>query len=273
VVTLLTADERLRVDAVGMGAFTTAHRDGMDDVVRELRGRICAAVVLSVAQLAREGRGGAARVSDIVRAHPRVAVVGLVAEPDPGAMSTVLALGRAGVRTVVDARQPEGWRGLRALLGSDPARQVGREAMARLAPLLTESGEGSRRFFEALFEVPPEPVTVDVLARRLGVRPTTLMSRFTRAGLPSPKRYVALARLVRVARLLENGGATLSAAADQLEYSSAQSFGRHVRMMLGVSAAEFRRSYDADRMLARFCDELVVPYRERWRGFHPLGRV
>jgi AraC-like DNA-binding protein len=273
VVTLLTPAERLRVDAVGMGAFTTAHQEAMDQVVRELRRQICTAVVLSVAQLARGGRGGAARVSDIVRAHPRVAVVGLVAEPDPAALSTVLALGRAGVRTVVDARQPGGWHGLRALIGRDPARQIGCEALARLAPLLAGSGEGTRRFFEALFEVPPEPVTVHVLARRLGVRPTTLMSRFTRAGLPTPKRYVALARLVRVARLLENRSTTLSAAADRLEYSSAQSFGRHVRMMLGVSAAEFRRTYDAERMLARFCGDLVTPYTDRWRGFSPLGRA
>ena len=65
-VTLLTPDERLRVDAVGLGAFATAHREGMEDVVRELRVRICSAVVLSVAQLARDGRSGAARVSDIV---------------------------------------------------------------------------------------------------------------------------------------------------------------------------------------------------------------
>ena len=273
VVTLLTPDERLRVDAVGLGAFATAHREGMEEVVRELRIRVCSAVVLSVAQLARDGRSGVARVSDIVRAHPRVPVVGIIADPDPGALATVLALGRAGVRTVVDARQPGGWRGLRTLLGSDPAQQVGREALARLAPELAGASEGCQRFFGALFEVPPEPVTVSMLARRLGVRPTTLMSRFTRAGLPSPKRYLALARLIRVARLLENGGSTLSAAADQLEYSSAQSFGRHVRMVLGVSAADFRREFDTERMLTRFSDELVAPYRERLRRFTPLGRV
>jgi AraC-like DNA-binding protein len=273
VVTLLTPDERLRVDAVGLGAFATAHREGMEDVVRELRARICSAVVLSVAQLARDGRSGAARVSDIVRAHPRVPIVGIVADPDPGALATVLALGRAGVRTVVDARQPDGWRGLRTLLGSDPVQQVGREALARLAPDLAGACEGCQRFFAALFEVPPEPVTVALLARRLGVRPTTLMSRFSRAGLPSPKRYLAFARLIRVARILENGGTTLSAAADQLEYSSAQSFGRHVRTMLGVSAAEFRRTIDTERMLARFSEELVAPYRERLRRFSPLGRL
>jgi hypothetical protein len=65
----------------------------------------------------------------------------------------------------------------------------------------------------------------------------------------------------------------LSAAADRLEYSSAQSFGRHVRIVLGVSAAEFRRTYDAERMLALFSDELVRPYRDRLRRFSPLGHI
>ncbi|GLC24581.1 hypothetical protein rosag_10940 [Roseisolibacter agri] len=273
VVTLLTPDERLRVQAVGLGAFEAVHRDAMEDVVHELRGRSCAAVVVSTAQVARSGRATAARVGDVVRGFPRVPVVALVADAGPGVPQVLLALGRAGVRCLVDARQADGWQSLRDVLGSDPARQVGREALARLAPDLEGACEGCQRFFGALFEVPPEPVTVQMLARRLGVRPTTLMSRFARAGLPSPKRYLAYARLARAARLLENRSATLAAAADQLEYSSAQSFGRHVRMLLGIGAAQFRREYDAERMLARFRDELVAPHAARLRRFAPLGRV
>jgi AraC-like DNA-binding protein len=272
-VTLLTPDERLRVQAAMLGAFEAVHRDAMEEVVRELRGRTCAAVVLSTAQVARDGRSAAARVGDLVRGHPRVPVVALVNDAGPGVPQLLLALGRAGVRCLVDARQADGWRSLRDVLGTDPARQVGREALAALAPDLDGACEGCRRFFAALFEVPPEPVTVQALARQLGVRPTTLMSRFARAGLPSPKRYLALARLTRAARLLENRAATLAAVADQLEYSSAQSFGRHVRMLLGIGAAEFRRTFDAERMLALFREELVIAYRDRLRRFVPLGRV
>ncbi|MGZ8378224.1 MAG: helix-turn-helix domain-containing protein [Gemmatirosa sp.] len=273
VVTLLTPDERLRVQAAMLGAFEAVHRDAMEDVVHELRGRTCAAVVVSTTQVARGGRSAAARLGDLIRAHPRVPIVALVGDAGPGVPQLLLALGRAGVRCLVDARHADGWRSLRDVLGTDPARQVGREALAAVAADLDGAGEGCRRFFGALFEVPPEPVTVQMLAQQLGVRPTTLMSRFARAGLPSPKRYLAFARLARAARLLENRGATLAAAADQLEYSSAQSFGRHVRMLLGVGAADFRRSYDAARMVALFREELVLPYRERLRRFVPLGRV
>lgn len=273
VVTLLTPDERLRVQAAGLGTFEAVHRDGVEEVVQELRGHPCTAVVVSTAQVARCGRVAAARLGDVVRGYPRVPVVALLGEVSPGVPQLLLALGRAGVRCLVDARQPDGWQSLRDVLGSDPARQVGREALARLAPDLEGACEGCQRFFAALFEVPPEPVTVQVLAQRLAVRPTTLMSRFSRARLPSPKRYLAFARLARAARLLENRSATLAAVADQLEYSSAQSFGRHVRMLLDLSAAEFRRTHDAERMLARFREDLVVPYRDRLRCFVPLGRV
>lgn len=273
VLTLLTPDERLRVDAVCLSTLDTRHHDAVEPLVQELRGRACSAVVVSTAQLARGSRAAPARLADVVRSFPRIPVVALVGDDASATPQLLLALGRAGVRSVVDVRQTSGWQGLRDLLGSDPARQVGREALARIGDDLPGACEGCQRFFAALFEVPPEPVTVQALARRLGVRPTTLMSRFARAGLPSPKQYLAFARLARAARLLENRGCTLSAVADALEYSSAQSFGRHVRMQLGISAAEFRRSHDAERMLTRFRDQLVVPFRDRLRVFSPLGQV
>lgn len=273
VLTLLTPDERIRLDAVCLAACATRHRDTVEELVHDLRSHAYSALVVSAAQLARVSRAAPARLADIVRSFPRVPVVALVGDETPGLPTLLLALGRAGVRSLVDVRQPGGWQGLRDLLGSDPCRQVGREALARIGDAIPGACEGCQRFFSALFDVPPEPVTVQALARRLGVRPTTLMSRFARAGLPSPKQYLAFARLARAARLLENPGCTLSAAADALEYSSAQSFGRHVRMLLGVSAAEFRRMYDAERMLTRFRDELVLPHRDRLRTFSPLGRI
>ena len=72
-----------------------------------------------------------------------------------------------------------------------------------LADDLASAPEGCRRFFAALFAAPPEVGTVRALAQVMGVLPTTLMSRFFRARLPAPKRYLAMARLVYAARLLE----------------------------------------------------------------------
>jgi AraC-like DNA-binding protein len=105
----------------------------------------------------------------------------------------------------------------------------------------------------------------------LEVLPSTLMSRFFRAGLPAPKRYLAWARLVRAARLLENPGLSIADASNQLEYSSAQSFGRHVKTMLGVTAGQFRRVHDGQAMLHRFRDELLRPHRDKLLDLRPLS--
>jgi AraC-like DNA-binding protein len=96
------------------------------------------------------------------------------------------------------------------------------------------------------------------------------MSRFFRANLPAPKQYLAIARLAHAARLLENPGASISSVANSLEYSSPQSFGRHLQLFMQLTPGEFRRRYDGDGMLENFRQELVVPYKERLRIFDPL---
>ena len=57
----------------------------------------------------------------------------------------------------------------------------------------------------------------------------------------------------------------------RLDYSSPQSFGRHLKAMLGVTAGEFRRRFAFDVSLQRYVDLLVAPYREALRAFHPLN--
>jgi AraC-like DNA-binding protein len=97
------------------------------------------------------------------------------------------------------------------------------------------------------------------------------MSRFFRAGLPAPKRYLAMARLVRAAHLFENHGFSVANVANHLEYSSPQSFGRHVRTLLHVTAVEFRDRYDGAGMLDRFREELVIPHVAALRRLSPLS--
>src|SRR5215203_209701 len=53
VVTLLSADERLRVDAAGQGHYVTLHRETIDDVVADVRARPLGGILLSVSSLGR----------------------------------------------------------------------------------------------------------------------------------------------------------------------------------------------------------------------------
>jgi AraC-like DNA-binding protein len=268
VTTVLTPDERLRVDAAGQGLYRAWHRETLDDAMRDLRDRRAAAVIVSTARCL---GGEAPKVARVVREFPRVPAVALLSNLSAQTAQTVLVLGRCGVRTLVDVREPRGWQQLRSVLLHDQTSEIHRVALASLEADVGDSPEGCRRFFELLFENAPQVRTVRMLCRRLGVVPSTLMSRFFRAHLPAPKQYLAMARLVCAARLFENPGLSVALVANQLDYSSPQAFGRHVQGLMQISAAEFRERYDGDGMLQRFRDELVLPFVTLLRSFDPLG--
>jgi AraC-like DNA-binding protein len=124
-------------------------------------------------------------------------------------------------------------------------------------------------FFEALFG--PEVIdSAKALAHKLGVTPSTLTSRFWRAGLPSPKMYVTHALLVRAAHLLEQPDLSVSRVALELHQSSAQSFTRTIRTFTGLTAAQFRKTVNGDTALDVFRRELILPHVGALKEFHPL---
>ena len=267
VTTVLTPAERVRVDAAGEGLYRSLHRDSVDDVMRDVREARAAAVVLSVSYCERMS---SEPVATMVREFPRVPTLALLSELGPRTPQTLLALGTSGVRRLIDVRDAAGWRLLRSALTDECGNTVQRYALGRLAHDLEGASPDCWRFFQALFLSPPSVCTVRRLARNLGILPSTLMSRFFRARLPAPKRFLAMARLVRAAHLFENRGFSVANIANHLEYSSPQSFGRHVRTLLHMTAVEFRDRYDGARMFDRFREELVLPHAVALRRLSPL---
>jgi hypothetical protein len=71
--------------------------------------------------------------------------------------------------------------------------------------------------------------------------------------------------------MFENPGLSVADVSNHLDYSSPQSFGRHVRTFLHLNAGEFRRTYDAERMLQRFRQELILPEIDKLRTLRPLA--
>lgn len=266
IATLLTPDERQRVDAVGDGYYQTLHRETVDDLIRDLKLHPVHAVLVSV----RCAAPHAGRVASLVREFPRVPAVALLSELEVKTPHAVLALGQSGIRRLVDVRQPNGWRELRGALMADHMSNGLRVALGQLTVDLAGAHDDCWRFFETIFTCPTRVCTVRQLARYLDVLPSTMMSRFFRASVPAPKQYLAMARLVRAARLFENSGFSIANVANHLDYSSPQSFGRHVRMLLHMTAGEFRRRYDGTGMFQRFRSELVLPYLPALRALRPL---
>lgn len=266
VTTMLLPVERGRVDAAGEGLYRTFHRDTLDDVFRDLRDRRAAAVVVSVARC---GETEITSVARLVREFPRITAVALLSHVEGDTPRAVLGLGQSGVRALVDVRHPEGWRELREILTTQAWADINRLALGQLSLDLIGVSDDCWRFFEVLFDGVGAN-TVRALASRLQVLPSTLMSRFFRAALPSPKRYLAGTRLIHAARAFENPGLSVANVANQLDYSSPQSFGRHVRRLLGLTALDFRQRYDGEGMFLRFREELIQPYVPILRNFTPL---
>jgi AraC-like DNA-binding protein len=199
-----------------------------------------------------------------------VPTVALVTRREPGDAEALLRLGATGVHQVVDATDAAGWRRLREVLGAQPAER----AHAILAPvmeLLGPMSNGSRRFWEELVRTAPETTTVRRLAKALAITPSTFVSRFVRIGLPSPKDHLVAVRLCHAAKLFDEGDLTIADVAYRMEYASPQSFGRHLRIVLGITPSEFRSRFPFCAVLRRFLDHFVLPYQPTWKTFRPLA--
>jgi AraC-like DNA-binding protein len=264
--TILTPLERSRVDAAAHGLCDALHRESLEEVLHDLRDQKAGLVLISVT---RYGSQSSARVAAMVREFPRIPAVALLTETQNSTPHSTLALGQLGIRTLVDARVPAGWQTLRNLLASQSSVDLQRSALSQIALDVPDVSKDCWKFFELLFDSSPRISTVRQLARQMNILPSTLMSRFFRAKLPAPKRYLSFARLIRAARLFENPGLSVARVANHLDYSSPQSFGRHVRTMMKMSPVKFRTTYDGQGMLQLFRTELVLPYVDTLCIFRP----
>lgn len=266
VAAVLTPNERASLDAASVGCFAVLHRNSVPEVVRAVRERAVDAVLISVHQCA---QGRVDEVDQLVRSFPGVPTVALVSRHDAVASETLLRLGATGVRQVVDVTAPAGWNRLRQLV-TEPATHGAARILAPVLSALPEMPQDARIFLELLIRLAPEMPAVRTVAARFEIKPSTLMSRFARAALPSPKTYLAAIRLLYAAQYFEGGGRSIADVAYRLDCSSPQSFGRTIRAMLGITPGEFRRRFPFPTALERFLAQLVLPYGRAWAGFHPL---
>ena len=266
IATVLTPLERVRVDVASEGAFEVLHRGSVNELTEDVRAQEVDAVIVSVA---RYDMGSTAQMAAMVREFPTVPTFALLTDVQRSTPHSVLELGRVGVRTLIDARSPAGWCALRDLLVHERPADVQRQMLGALNLDLAGAAPDCWKFFELLFTHKPYIANVRQMGRHLNVVPGTLMSRFYRANLPSPKRYIDVGRLVRAARLLENGGLSVTSVATKLDYSSPQAFSRHVRCVLGMSPVEFREAYNGEQMLRKFREELILPHATTLRAFRP----
>jgi len=194
-----------------------------------------------------------------------------VSRHDRTSSERLLELGAFGVRKMVDISAYDGWRYLRDLV-SHPSSPTATRIFKRLFPAMGRPTEDCRAVFEAFVRLAPELGTVKEFTSRLSIHRSTFISRFHRSGIPSPKRYLVAIRLLYAAAFLELPGLTLTDVAYRLQFSSPQSFGRHLRTALGKTAGEFRVRYPFDVAIEEFLERLIVPFRQEFGTFRPLEK-
>jgi AraC-like DNA-binding protein len=268
VTTILAPSERSAVDAAGLGLYRTMHRTTLDEVRRDLRDQSATAVLLSLACCSPRD---AIRMAAILREHPRVPMMGLVTNAERVSPQSLLSLGRSGMRIVIDARDSAGWHLLRETVASaDRSAFTIDSALADLRQQLAAAHADCLELFELIFTAVPPLHSVRQVALLVDVHPGTLMSRFHRAQVPALKQYLDLANLVRAAQRMEDPKRSIADVAASLEYSSPQSFGRHVNLVLGITASSFRATYDCEGMYTKFCETVIAPVIPQLSSFRPL---
>ena len=266
VATVLEPTERVCVEAAAGEYISPDHSTNVYGVLRTLRHQPVRAVLLSPRSIS---LSEVPQVARMVREFPGVPVVVVVSHHDSVSSERLLQLGASGVRTFIDLKRREGLQRLRDVVGHEES-PVNARILGQLLPTLDDATSATRRFFEVLVWIAPSTPTARELAVRLRVGSSSFTSRFFRAELPSPKNYLCALRLVHAAALFEIPVLSISEIAHRLDYSSPQSFGRHVRALIGITAGEFRDRVSLDTAVTDFIARMIRPFRATFQTFNPF---
>jgi AraC-like DNA-binding protein len=125
----------------------------------------------------------------------------------------------------------------RVLLHSASARAAS-EALTALSEILPRTAEPLLAYCLTQAD---RPLTVDRMARDLGVHRKTLCNRAIAAGLPTPSSLISWCRLLHAAKLLDDSGRSVERAALSLGFGSGTALRNMLRRYTGLRPRELRR--------------------------------
>ena len=269
VVTIVEPSMRSQIDFATSETISKVHVGTVREAALAVRQHAPRTLLLSPAVVSGPGLPLLAR---LLLSSPSISAVALVSAGTGSVEETLLHLGACGVRRAIALTGENVWPRLRAIIG-DGALQCDPSILTRILEALDGASPATRCFFVGLVRAAPSTSTVRELSREMNVQPSTLMSRFYRAGLPAPKLYLAMTRLTYAASLLAEPAVSIASVAYHLRFSSPQSFGRHLRTTLGLTAGEFRREVTMQSAIDHFIAKLVVPHLAVFSTFKPIGHL
>lgn len=267
VVTVLEARMRTNVDGATDSTFTNVHVDSITEAIMAVKEHTPRVLLLSTAIVQQQGLS---EVAQLVTKTPSLLPVAVSCSDGTVPGDLLLRLGACGVRRFLDLNGRGGWDSLRGLLddGGGPAESRVREV---LLPRVTATSRHFQAFLSEMIHHAQATTSVRQLTGFLGISASTLLSRFFRAALPSPKTYLSMTRLIYASVYFEREGVSVASIARTLNFSSPQCFGRHVRMVLGLTASQFRAEMSLSATIEHFDGRLISPHVDTLRRFNPIG--
>ena len=235
--------------------FSFVHARSWDSALTAIRSRPVELAVVDP-QLSGEARNQEIeRLRVLFPSLPLILYTALT--PRLGAL--LLQLGQRGIRNIVMARYDDHPEKLRDVLAQEKAGAVSQRLLNHIADSLIPLPTELRWVLEEALRAPEEIQTVGQLAERAHVDRRTCERWFARVGLPSPRHFLAAARVLYAHRLLQDPGFTVEDVAERLGYAQVKTLQQHARAYLGLTAGEMRLSLTPEEALSRVTQRFAVP--------------
>lgn len=235
--------------------FVLARADTWDSVLATIRTRPVEIAVLDPLL------SGEARSQEIERLRllfPSLPLI-LYTSLTPQVAAVLLGLGQRGIRHVVFSRFDDHPERLRQVVEDEEMHAASHRLLEQIAGSLAPLPKELRWVLEEALRTPDEVQTIQQVAARARVDRGTCARWFARAGLPSPRHFLAAARVLYAHRLLQDPGFTIEDVAERLGYAQVKTLQQHARTYLGLTAGEMRLSLSADEATRHIVQGFLTP--------------
>lgn len=238
--------------------FSLVHARNWDDALTAIRAR---PVELAVVDPLLNGTASAREIEHLRRMFPSLPLV-LYTSLSAATAAVLLALGNAGIRELIIFRHDDHPSRLCELMTQEEGRSASRQLLDQVAAVLAPLPSELRWVLEEVLRSPADLQTVQQVAARARVDRRTFERWFARLGLPSPRHFLAVARVLYAHRLLQDPGFTIDDVAQRLGYAQTKTLQLHARAYLGLTAGEMRITLEPAEALERVA-----------QGFLPVRRA
>jgi AraC-like DNA-binding protein len=236
--------------------FTLAHAATWDAALTTIRGR---PVELAFVDPLLTGPARAQEIEQLRLLFPSLPLI-LYTALTPRTAAVLLALGQRGIRHAVFSRYDDHPNRLRQVLVAEEARSNSQQLLDQFAWGLAPLPSELRWVLEEVLRSPEDVQSVQQVAGRARVDRRTFERWFTRVGLPSPRHFLAAARVLYAHRLLQDPGFTIDDVARRLGYAQTKTLQQHARTYLGLTAGGMRLTLAPEEALQRVVRSFLVAH-------------